>query len=250
MAPNRPAGYVSRDLPRPADELVRHSRAEQAALYIRRLIFDRHLLAGSRVPQDEIAQALGMSRIPVREALIALEREGWVTIETHRGAFINALDARAVRDHYELYGLVYGFAVQRALARAPLGLGDRLASLEQEFAVGTDPAELGRVAFAFHSLVVDAAGSPRVKVVLRAVPGLVPGGFFSLVPDAIKVERRGLVAIVRAVCRNDADRAAAEYLRMMRQVGDRVVHLFERRGLFSPEPAATAAGGRADRTAG
>ena len=71
-----------------------------------------------RVPQDAIAQDLGVSRIPVREALIVLEREGWVTNEMHRGAFINALDEQTVHDHYELFGLIYGFAAKRALARA------------------------------------------------------------------------------------------------------------------------------------
>src|ERR1700737_3277935 len=104
-------------LPPARGAMIRRSSGEHAALYIRRLIFDGELRPGARVPQDEIAQTLGISRIPVREALIALEREGWVTIEMHRGAFINAIDAHAVRDHYELYGLVYGFAARRALAR-------------------------------------------------------------------------------------------------------------------------------------
>ena len=79
-------------------DTTRLSSGDQAALYIRRLIFDGDLRPGTRVPQDEIAQTLGVSRIPVREALIALEREGWVTIELHRGAFINALDEDAVRE--------------------------------------------------------------------------------------------------------------------------------------------------------
>ena len=86
----------------------RLTSGEQAALYIRRLVFDGDLKPGDRVPQDVVAAALGMSRIPVREALIALEREGWVTIETHRGAFVNGFDRQAVRDHYALFALIYG----------------------------------------------------------------------------------------------------------------------------------------------
>ena len=97
---------------------VRTSSGDQVALYIRWLIFDGVLPPGTRVPQDEIAQQLGVSRIPVREALIALEREGWVTIQLHRGAFINALNEDDVRDHYELYGRVYGFAARRAIDRS------------------------------------------------------------------------------------------------------------------------------------
>ena len=62
------------DLPMP-DEFERRSSGDQAALYIRRLIFDGQLRPGGRVPQDEVAKSLGISRIPVREALIALEAE-------------------------------------------------------------------------------------------------------------------------------------------------------------------------------
>ena len=86
-------------------------------MYIRRLIFDGVLREGDRVPQDAIAEQLGLSRVPVREALLSLEREGWVTIKPHRGAFIGALDESVVRDHYELYGHVYSFAARRAAQR-------------------------------------------------------------------------------------------------------------------------------------
>ena len=93
---------------------MRTPSGQYIASYIRRLIFEGELRAGMRVPQDAIASDLGVSRIPVREALIVLEREGWVTNEMHRGAFISALDEQAVHDHYELFGLIYGFAAKRA----------------------------------------------------------------------------------------------------------------------------------------
>src|SRR5947209_18031373 len=98
MAPRTPLPYDVR--------LARRSSGEDAALLIKRMIFEGELKPGERVPQDDVAAMLGISRIPVREALIALEREGWVTIEMHRGAFVNSLDAPAVRDNHELFGLV------------------------------------------------------------------------------------------------------------------------------------------------
>ncbi|MCU1376567.1 MAG: transcriptional regulator, GntR family, partial [Actinomycetia bacterium] len=103
-----------RSLPAPDDSVRRRSSGHQAADYIRQLIFEGRLKPGERVPQDDIAEALALSRIPVREGLIALEREGWVTIELNRGAFVNALDADAIRDSYELFGLIYGFATRCA----------------------------------------------------------------------------------------------------------------------------------------
>lgn len=234
MAPRAP------QRPLPADRgLVRMSSGEQAALLIRRMIFDGELRPGGRVPQDDIARTLGISRIPVREALIALEREGWLTIEMHRGAFINALDARSVRDNYELFGLVYGLAAKRAVDRSGPEFLELLTELKAAMTASDDPAEVGAATRAFHAAIVDAAQSPRVKVVLRAMSALIPGEFFALVPDAIAVERRGLANILRALRRGDGEAAAHEYLRMMRKVGEKVVAVLRDRGLF--ETAGSAA---------
>ncbi|HSS10335.1 MAG TPA: GntR family transcriptional regulator [Acidimicrobiales bacterium] len=212
----------------------RRSSADDAARYIQRLIFDGQLRPGERVPQDDVANALGISRIPIREALIALEGAGWVTIELNRGAFVNALDEQAVRDHYELYGMVYGLAAQRALKRGAEGLDEELGKLVYSLQRTDDVREFWQLVLAFHDAVLRAAKSPRIAVVLRALSGLVPGNFFELVPAAIVVERRGLAAVARAVKRGDPDRAAQEYRRMMRRQADNVVTVFRARGVLPP----------------
>jgi len=216
----------------PQRQLSRRSSGEAAALYIRKLIFDGYLRAGARVHQDDVAQALGISRIPVREALIALEQHGWVTIEPNRGAFVAPLDEQAVRHHYELYGLVYGFAAKKALERSEGPLGDKLVQLANDYAITVDPAEAQRIALAFHATVIDAANSPRVVVLVRALSALVPGDFYELVPSAKELQRPGFSAVARACSRGDGDLAADEYAKMMRAVGAEVVRLFRRRGLF------------------
>jgi DNA-binding GntR family transcriptional regulator len=220
-----------------APAIVRTSSGEQVALHIRRLIFDGELKPGTRVPQDAIAQALGVSRIPVREALIALEREGWVTIEMHRGAFINALDEQAVRDHYELFGLIYGFAARRAISRSGEEVAHRLDAVGARIDETRDVDELSRLFIAFHATVVEGAQSPRINVALRAMSSLVPGEFFAMVPDALDIERAGVGAVLKAVRKGDEDRAADAYARMMRRVGDTVVSLFAARGLFGTAAA-------------
>jgi DNA-binding GntR family transcriptional regulator len=223
------------DLPHPGDVLDRRSSGEQAAMYIRRLIFDGVLRQGDRVPQDAIAEQLGLSRVPVREALLSLEREGWVTIKPHRGAFISALDESVVRDHYELYGHVYSFAARRAAQRRSPELVQQLAELQKQIAASDDAQAAWRLNLAFHSTIVDMARSPRLQSVLRAMAGIVPGNFFALVPGSIDVEKRGTAAILRAIERGDADQVAAEYVAMMSQQGDLVVELFRSRGILPAE---------------
>lgn len=218
-----------------AADLTRRSSGDHAAHYIKRLIFDQHLRPGDRIPQDEVAQALGISRIPVREALIALEREGWITIEMHRGAFVNDFDEQAVRDHYAHFGLVYGFAARRALDRDD-GTDDLAARLDEVLAglgAEDDPAEAQRVALAFHEAVVAAARSPRIRTIVSGMSGLIPGNFFAVVPGSIPVERQGLSAIAAAVRDGDGERAAQEYERMMRSHGDQVLALLSSQGHFS-----------------
>lgn len=221
-------------LPAPRDAPRRRSSGSQVSEYIRQLIFEGVLHPGDRVPQDAIAEALSVSRIPVREGLIALEREGWVTIELNRGAFVNALDADAVRDSYELLGLVYGFATRRAMARDGDRLLDQLTEIERGLRAATgDPETFGDLTFQFHSTIVEASHSPRIKVMLRSTTGLVSGNFFEQIPGSIGVERRGSAAIVRALRKGDVDRAVEEYQSMLKRQGDLVVKVFKARGLFS-----------------
>jgi len=222
-----------RSLPAPVDRRGRGGSGQEAEEYIRKLIFDGYLRAGERVPQDAVADVLDLSRIPVREGLIALARDGWVTIEANRGAFVAALDEGAVGDSYELYGLIYGFALRKAVERAGDELVDTLAEIEAELRGIDDAGTFREVTLRFHSAVVRLSRSPRVVVVLRSARGLVSGNFFEQIPGAIEVERKGAAAIVRALRRGDVDRAAGEYQRMMVRQGTLVAKVFAERGLFS-----------------
>ena len=225
-------------LPQQGQELSRVSSGEHVRQYVRRRIFDGVLKQGQRVPQDAIAKTLGVSRIPVREALIALEREGWITIVPHRGAFVNRIDESAVRDHYELFGLIYGFAVRRATERQGETLAALLPALQKRIAgAGDDADEMFAATIAFHRAVVAAANSPRLRSLLRQATNIVPGNFFERVPGSGKVEKQSTAAIVRAVKRRDADSAVQAYAEMMRKQADLVVSLFRAKGAFGEAAA-------------
>lgn len=227
------AGVVrTRSLPASPDARGRRSSGHQAAEYIRKLIFDGDLRPGERVPQDSIAEVLSVSRIPVREGLIALEREGWVRIELNRGAFVNALDADAVRDSYELYGLVYGFAIRRAVTRSGGALLTALEEIESQLRTTDDADRFWHLTLAFHNSVVEASHSPRINVLLRASSGLVSGNFFEQIPGSIEAERRGTSAIVRGLRKGNVDKAVDAYADMMQRQGKLVVKAFKARGLF------------------
>ncbi len=97
---------------------------------VRRAILSGVLGPGARLRQEELADVFGTSRIPVREALRALEYEGLVTSEPHRGFTVTALDADDVEEVYDLRILLESEAVRLAL---PLLTDEDLEDLEQLF---------------------------------------------------------------------------------------------------------------------
>lgn len=216
---------------------MRRTSGEHAARHIRSLIFEGELEPGTRIPQDEIAQELGISRIPLREALIALEREGWVTLEMHRGAYVSAIDEASLLDHYAMFGTVYGFATRRALDRSKPGLYEALAAIRDELAAEPDPAAAGMLLRRFHQTIVAAARSPRTEVLLRAIPSLIPGDIFTTLPHVVDIERDAVDRIVKAVGDGDGDAAAAAYEEMLVRAGQEVAELFRQRNLFGPAVA-------------
>ena len=105
------------------------SRTVAAAIAeaLRTDILSGALASGAQLRQDALAGAYGVSRIPVREALLALEGEGLVRIVPHKGAVVSALSAEEVGDVFDLRVLL-----EPRLARAsiPLLTGEDLAELD------------------------------------------------------------------------------------------------------------------------
>src|ERR687884_94343 len=84
---------------------------------IREAIVDGRLAPGARLKEEELARELGISRTPIREALLILQAEGLVDAAPNRGATVRAHTAQDLDDLYQLRALLEGFAARRAAAR-------------------------------------------------------------------------------------------------------------------------------------
>ena len=93
-----------------AGTLNHPSLKDTAAAYLREQILTGQLTPGTKVDQDEISVALGMSRLPVREALIELAQESLIDAVPRRGAFVARLERADIIDHYRIFGLIAGLA--------------------------------------------------------------------------------------------------------------------------------------------
>lgn len=218
----------------PSGGLQRVSSGEQVADYIRRLIFENRVHAGDRLQQDDIAAELRVSRIPVREAIIALGREGWLRIEPNRGAFVNGLDENSTRDHYEMLGLFYGMNARRAVERGTEQQIAQLAAAARALNNATDPDEFLQRNGEFLHMLVHLTESHRLISIGRVLStSIVPGNFFAEVPGAMRSQKRGIKTVMAAIKAGDGQRAESEFAALLRGHADQVVDLLASRGLIN-----------------
>lgn len=91
------------------------TRAQYVADDLRRRILSGEFPGGTQLRQDALAQDYDVSRIPVREALLALESEGLVEFHPHRGAFTTELSVAKIRELFELRVLLETYILRRAI---------------------------------------------------------------------------------------------------------------------------------------
>lgn len=147
------------------------SASESAYSHLRQRLVAGYYSPRTQLKEGPIAEELGISRTPVRFALKRLVEDGLVVSEAHRGMFVAEWTDRDIEDVWSLRLVLEphaaALAAERATEEQLAGLQalnrqmrDILASERQ-----TRVAELQQVNFDFHSLVIAASGSPRLKSV-------------------------------------------------------------------------------------
>jgi DNA-binding GntR family transcriptional regulator len=208
------------------DALVRNASVAAQEL-IREAILDGRLEPGRRLKEEELARELGISRTPVREALLMLHAEGLVVATPNRGAIVRVHEAEDLDDLYQLRALLEGHATRRAATRISereievlRESCERFESLIPE----EDLRELVRENLLFHNTILDVAGSARLAALVRKVIELplVYKSYIWYSPDQKRISVHYHRQIVNALAMRDAERAEL----VMKE------HVFEARDLL------------------
>ena len=203
------------------------SMSQMAYLHIEKKIASRDLRAGNPVSELPIANELGISRTPAREAIRQLVAEGLLEEVPGRGVVVVTLNRHDIAEIYELRKALEVAAVRMATRRLTGSpelnnlrqVADKMESLIEEMErsdkPGLDAKEINRYEaadIAFHTYLLQAAGNRRMLKIVNELRLLIR--IFAMRKTAHKVEKireihRGHVEVIAAIAAGDPERAAA-----------------------------------------
>ena len=193
----------------------RTNLADEVAAHIRASILSGHLRSGQRIDQDAIAEQLGVSRLPVREALISLDREGLVHTIPRKGSYVARVDRDDISDHYQIFGQVAGLAAARAVARLDDDALAELIELHERMSRAADLREQQSLNHEFHRRINLAADSPRMTSVLALLSRSLPMPYADFPVEWLEEANRQHRDILDAFRRRDtlaAQRAMEQHI--------------------------------------
>ena len=191
---------------------------------LRDAIVDGTLAPGEVVRDTELAAWLGVSRTPVREALLRLGETGLVRAAPGRSTVVAEIDLDEVREAHAVVVAMHRLAVAEAVARITDADLDRMRAANERFATAIEERDTGAALAAdddFHAVAVDVSGNRAVATVLA-----------QLSPVVRRLERRRFASgagsesvalhdrLVEACASGDADAAADVAFRTWQNLAD------------------------------
>lgn len=190
---------------------------EQIVSSLRESIIKGELNPGQKLTEPELAEKLGISRTPIREAFRQLESEGFLTVIPRRGAVVSRITRREIKDFYELKSLLEGYAARIAAEKITEKGIEKLRKINEQLTVLAKKGDVEAFFWKndeFHNTFISYCGNEKLlefrehmvqrfmRFRLEALS--VPGRLMS----SIKQHR----TIIRALAKKDGRLAEAEVL--------------------------------------
>lgn len=182
----------------------------QAYSALRKAILERQYTAGAALSEKQLADAFGMSRTPVRQALQELVSEGFVEFVPSRGYFIPRLTPADIRELFELRESLEGFATRSAALRASEAEIQELELLYQRYHSAQHLDAWVDLGTRFHNRIISLSGNSRLMGILDSLKAQISLTRHSVLSDSGERREEALAdhrAILDAIRQRDADQA-------------------------------------------
>lgn len=197
------------------------------------LILGGELRSGDRINRDAIAAAVGVSRLPVQQAIDQLEYQGMLASRYHRGVFVTRFDDAVVREQHELHGVLNCIASARAATNpTPRVLAELDAAL-RNMRASKDPAALQDAAYDYRRIIIEEYAGPPLQAAIVAARVFAPRGFWGSYLNSYEEFLPTYEAENAAIRRRDPDAARAANMKRAEMRADVVVAELARRGVLS-----------------
>lgn len=149
--------------------LFRRSLAEDATARIRRAIVAGELAVGTALPEDQLAARLGVSRVPIREALMELEQEGLVEFDSRGRSRVRTLTEDDFEDVFSMRSALELMAARLVVERITPADVKVLEGMIAEQAATEDLTELSLLDVAFHDRIIQTARHRQLAVCWKTI---------------------------------------------------------------------------------
>jgi DNA-binding GntR family transcriptional regulator len=213
---------------------------DQVVAFIYKQVLTGKLRTGDRVDRNEIARELGISRVPIQEAIVQLEHDGFLSTRYHRGAFVSRFDADTISEHFELHGVLNGIASARAATNPTPRILGQLEAVMRTMRASKEPRAFQRATRAYRRAINDEYAGPRLDATIRASQGLIPRAFLLSYPSIVGEMLPFYEDETAAIRRRDPDGARAACGGCAELMAEVMVTELVRRGVLAPSanPAA------------
>jgi DNA-binding GntR family transcriptional regulator len=166
--------------------------------------------AGAPLRQEEIAAELGVSRVPVREALFQLQAEGLVQVVPNKGVYVRSVSAADLREWFRLRALIEGDVLAEAVPRHTPATINRLETVQAALDKAKSVADWIAGDREFHEALYAPADRPESMAIVRRLRFLVDRFYFARMKPTTRTQgwHQEHHALIRAVKRHDAAAAA------------------------------------------
>lgn len=175
---------------------------EKVTSTLRHAVLTKKYTAGERLVQDGLANWLGVSRMPIREALRCLEREGLVEMLPHKGAVVTEISAEDIEELYFLRSLLEGLTVQKSMYYLTLKDREELEKLVECMDIditNQDHEKFVKHNHEFHQLLQKGCKWKKIKMLCQELWNGYPAYVPSLLPETIQVSNEEHKRMLKAL---------------------------------------------------
>lgn len=178
---------------------------------LRQAILKGDFKPGERLVQTELADQIGVSRMPIREALRTLELEGLIIMQPHKGAVVRKIKKEDIQEIYELRAILEAMALKKSVNEFKQSDIEELSKLH-EIMLQTDSSQkYVEYNAKFHHILVNHCKSSRLLSFIETVSNGFALDTPQIIPGQIQKSNKEHAAIVKAIVEGDAEKAS-EYL--------------------------------------